>query len=71
MKKLYRSRKDNWVTGLCGGIGRYFGIDSTIIRLIVFFSGVGMVPYIIVALIVPLEPVGYSDLGDDDMYDGL
>ena len=34
-KKLYRSRTDKKICGVCGGMGKYFGIDPTIVRLAV------------------------------------
>ena len=59
MKKLYRSRKDSKIAGVCGGIAEYFNIDSTIIRLLavitIFFGGGGIVSYLIAWLIIPLE----------------
>jgi phage shock protein C len=59
-KKLYRSNTDKMLAGVCGGLAQYFGIDSTIVRLIfallVFFGvGSGIVLYVILALIMPLE----------------
>jgi phage shock protein C len=59
-KKLYRSNTDKMLAGVCGGLAQYFGIDSTIVRLIfallVFFGvGSGLILYIILALIMPLE----------------
>jgi len=58
-RKLYRSRSDRVVGGVCGGLARYFGIDSTIVRLIfvllIFANGLGILAYIIMAIIVPLE----------------
>ncbi len=61
MKKLYRSRKDSKIAGVCGGIAEYFNIDSTIIRLLavitIFFGGGGIVSYLIAWLIIPLEPL--------------
>jgi len=61
MKKLYRSRKDTKIAGVCGGIAEYFNIDSNIIRLLavltIFFGGGGIIAYIIAWIIVPLEPV--------------
>ena len=60
MKKLYRSRKDSKIAGVCGGIAEYFNIDPTIIRLLavitIFFGGGGVVSYLIAWLIIPLEP---------------
>ncbi len=61
MKKLYRSRKDTKIAGVCGGIAEYFDVDPTIIRLLavltIFFGGGGIVAYIIAWIIIPLEPV--------------
>lgn len=60
-KKLYRSNSDKMIAGVCGGLGQYFGIDPTLIRLIfallvVFGVGSGILLYIILAIVVPLEP---------------
>lgn len=59
-KKLYRSRTDKVFAGVCGGLASYFDMDTTIVRIIVFaavfFSGVGIVPYIIAAIIIPYRP---------------
>jgi phage shock protein C len=66
-KRLYRSRKDKVISGVCGGIAEYFGLDSTIIRLawviLIFLAGTGIVAYIIAAIIVPEEPeyASYSE----------
>ena len=61
MKKLYRSRKDTKIAGVCGGIAEYFNVDSNIIRLLavltIFFGGGGIIAYIIAWIIIPLEPV--------------
>lgn len=56
IKKLYRSKKNRVIAGVCGGIGEYFEVDPTIIRLawILFaFSGAGILAYIIAFLIIP------------------
>ena len=59
-KKLYRSQTDKKLAGVCGGIAEYFGIDSTIVRLIwvlaVVFAGVGVLAYLIAALVIPYAP---------------
>jgi phage shock protein C len=62
-KKLYRSRTDKMVAGVCGGLGKYLGFDPTLIRLIfallVFFGvGSGLLIYLILMIIVPEEPEG-------------
>ena len=61
-KKIYRSRTKKMVSGVCGGLEDYLGIDVTIIRLVwIIFSLVsgtfpGLIAYIIAAAIVPEEP---------------
>jgi len=58
-KKLYRSRRDCKIAGVCGGIGTYVGIDSNIIRIafVIFLFITGFFPvfiaYIIAAAIIP------------------
>lgn len=58
-KRLYRSRSDRMVWGVCGGLAKYFDIDPTIVRVIavlsVFVSGLGILAYIIMAIVIPLE----------------
>lgn len=59
-KKLYRSVEDKKIAGVCSGLGDYFDIDPTIIRLIwlamIFAVGTGVLAYIIAWIIVPEEP---------------
>ena len=61
-KKLYKSETDKKVCGVCGGLAKYFGIDSTIVRLglVVFclLGGSGVLAYIICALVIPDDPTG-------------
>ena len=56
-KKLYRSQEDRMIAGVCGGIGEYFEIDPTLIRILwVLFSfagGAGVLAYIVAYIIVP------------------
>jgi phage shock protein C len=60
-KKLYRSQKDRVIAGVCGGLGEFFGIDATWIRLlfILFFfvGGSALLIYIIMWLVVPNAPL--------------
>jgi len=59
-KKLYRSRVNKMLCGVCGGIGEYFNIDVTIVRLLAVLlgmSGHGILIYIIAAIIIPENPV--------------
>jgi phage shock protein C len=59
-KRLYRSRSDRMIAGVCGGLGHYFGIDPTLVRLafvILALAGMsGGLAYIILWLVVPEEP---------------
>ena len=58
-KRLYRSRDDRMIWGVCGGLAKYFDIDPVIIRIIavllVLADGIGILAYIILAVVVPLE----------------
>lgn len=61
MSRVYRSRKDRWITGLCGGLADSFGISSGILRLLLviaipFTSGAVILLYLIASLVVSKEP---------------
>jgi phage shock protein C len=60
-KRLYRSRKNAMLGGVCAGLAEYFGIDPTIVRLIFvllfLFGGHGLLIYLILWLVVPRQPV--------------
>lgn len=61
--KLYRSRSQKMLAGVCGGIAEYFNIDVTLIRLIwalvsIPSFGTGIIIYIIAAIIIPERPYG-------------
>jgi len=60
MNKLYRSKSNRIIAGVCGGLGEYFKVDPTLIRLLwVLLSlsgGAGVVAYIIAWIIIPEEP---------------
>jgi phage shock protein PspC (stress-responsive transcriptional regulator) len=59
MKRLYRSSRDKKLTGLCAGLGEYFDLDPVLFRLLfillAFFSGFGILAYLILCLMVPRE----------------
>lgn len=44
--------------GVCGGLGEHLEIDPVIIRIIFIFTGIGLLAYFIIGLIIPLEPIG-------------
>ena len=57
-KKLYRSKKDRIIAGICGGIGQYFNIDSNLVRVFAVFiclTPPGILTYIIAWFIIPEE----------------
>jgi phage shock protein PspC (stress-responsive transcriptional regulator) len=59
--KLYRSRTNRQVAGVCGGLAQHFNVDATLLRvlfvLLAVFGGAGIVIYIAMWIIVPREPV--------------
>ncbi|NLM13526.1 MAG: PspC domain-containing protein [Epulopiscium sp.] len=62
-KKLYKSRTDRKISGVCGGLAQYFNMDSTLVRILwilfIFLGFSGVLAYVICALIIPDEP--YED----------
>ncbi|MBS7289779.1 MAG: PspC domain-containing protein [Bacteroidales bacterium] len=56
-KRLYKSRNDRMIAGVCGGIGEYFDIDPTLIRILwvtlLFMAGGGLVAYLIAWIVIP------------------
>ena len=68
-KKLYKSRSDVKLDGVCAGIAKYIGIDTTLVRLIwvvfTLFGGSGILAYIICALLIPREPKVIDYTGND------
>lgn len=59
MKKLYRSKSNRIIAGVCGGIGEYLDIDPVIVRVLFalfsFAGGSGVLLYIILLIIIPEE----------------
>jgi phage shock protein C len=63
MKKLYRSKKNRMITGVCGGIGDYLEVDPTLIRLLwvgVTLYGIlpGIITYLVAWVLIPEEGKG-------------
>ena len=63
-RKLVRSRSDRIIAGVCSGLGEYFSIDPTLVRLLFVFTallgGPGLIAYLIFWVVVPLEAEGQS-----------
>lgn len=59
-RKLYRSRDDRMIGGVCGGIAEYFNVDATLVRLLavaaILLAGSAILAYLIAWIIVPEEP---------------
>ncbi|MCI8299902.1 MAG: PspC domain-containing protein [Lachnospiraceae bacterium] len=57
-KRLYKSRKNRVICGVCGGLGEYLNVDPTIIRLLAVLLGctsTGIIIYFLAAIIMPEE----------------
>jgi phage shock protein PspC (stress-responsive transcriptional regulator) len=59
-KKLMRSRHDNKIAGVCGGVARYLDVDATLVRLVwlmmTLLAGWGLLGYLLAWIIMPMEP---------------
>lgn len=59
-KRIYRSRKDKMLCGVCGGIADYFNLDPTLVRILWILlscsGGAGIIAYIVAAIIIPENP---------------
>lgn len=69
MNRLYRSRTDKKIAGVCGGLAKYLGVDATIIRVIFVIlllpGGLpGILPYAVLWIVVPLEPESEAATND-------
>lgn len=62
-KRLYRSKEQNVIGGVCGGLAEYFDVDVTLVRLVTvvlfFATGIGLLAYIIAWIIMPLAPTDF------------
>ena len=62
-KRLYKSNENKMLDGVCGGIGEYFGMDPTLVRLAwVLFCALGssgVIAYLLAAIIIPRRPEGF------------
>jgi phage shock protein C len=65
MKRLYRSKNDRMLGGVCAGLGEHLEIDPTVIRLVwvvitVLSIGTGILVYILAWILIPEEDTGLS-----------
>lgn len=65
-RKLYRSRTERSIAGVCGGLAKFFGVEASMMRLLtlllIFFGGLSIWVYIILWIVIPEEPIGPYDL---------
>jgi len=65
MKRLYRSRKNRVIAGVCGGVAEYLNVDPVLVRLIavlfLFVGGGSLIAYILGIIIIPNEPQTVSN----------
>lgn len=59
-KRLVRSRDDRWLSGVCGGVARYLGVDANLVRLLlvlgtIFGFGSLLVAYVVAWILMPAE----------------
>lgn len=70
-RKLYRSRGDRMIGGVCAGLGEYFQIDPTLIRLsfivlgLAGFAGAVVVAYLVMLIVIPEEPLAVVATGGE------
>ncbi|HVL49838.1 MAG TPA: PspC domain-containing protein [Candidatus Thermoplasmatota archaeon] len=68
-KRLYRSRTDRVIGGVCGGLAKYLDVDPTIVRLVtvlvILFTALvpGVIAYLVALLVMPEEPAGAAQQG--------
>ena len=60
MNRLYRSKKERMLGGVCGGLGEYLDVDPTVVRLVwvvvtVISMGIGILGYLLAWIIIPEE----------------
>jgi phage shock protein C len=62
LKRLYRSRRDRKLAGVCGGLADYLEVDPVIPRLMwvifAFAAGIGLLAYVVCWLVIPQAPEG-------------
>lgn len=65
-RSLYRCRHDRRVAGVAAGVAEFFDLDPTLVRIVwflsIFFGGFGLLLYIVMAIIVPNEPLTEEEL---------
>ena len=70
-KRLYKSRKNKMIGGVCGGLAEYFKMDPTIVRIVAallcLLKGAGLIVYIIACLVMPYNDEDFSEDDTDNL----
>jgi phage shock protein C len=70
-KKLYKSRKNKMIGGVCGGLAEYLNMDPTIVRIIAgilcLMRGIGLLIYIIACIVMPYDNEDFSEDDTDNL----
>ena len=73
-RRLYRCRENRVLAGVAAGVAEFFDLDPTLVRLLwflsIFVGGLGILLYIGMAIIVPLEPAGVGPATEGDPASG-
>ena len=71
MKRLYKSRKEKMIDGVCGGIAEYFDVDPVLVRIIFvlffFLGGAAIIAYIVGMIIMPKKPLELEGAAGGEM----
>ena len=71
-RKLYRSRTDRSIAGICGGLADFFHVDATVMRLLmlflIIFGGLSIWAYIILWIIIPEQPAPKFNINRKNLY---
>lgn len=72
-KKLYKSKTDRVITGVCGGVAEYFSWDPSVVRVVwaafCAFNGIGLIAYIVAAVVMPEQVTDPSKGSNDKVVD--
>ena len=70
-KRLYKSRKNKMIGGVCGGLAEYFNMDPTIVRIIAvilgLLKGAGLLVYLIACIVMPYNDDDFSEVDTDNL----
>lgn len=70
-KRLYRSKRNRMLFGVCGGLAEYFNVDPTLVRILFIILllgsvGTAILLYLLLAIVMPEEPENGGELGGEE-----